>query len=295
MRMTRTGTYILTAISAALFLFMTWAFADGLFSLDPGGLFIRTVNGETAIADGTIWTYVLFALIILAGVYQARRMPEEGVELWPGVTSATPGQVQDPAWWRLLLGNQYLAIFWLPIRFFVGRAWLAAGEHKVRSDAWMDGGTALVSGNPEQPGFWERIVLVAPDVPRPAITYDWFRQFIQFMIDNGWESWFGPLIAVGEVLVGLGLLVGALVGIAAFFGTLLNFNFLLAGTTSTNPVLFGLSIFLVLAWKVAGWWGLDRWLLPALGTPWQPRLGGPHRQDGDIDVRPTDAPRPIDR
>ena len=25
---------------------------------------------------------------------------------------------------------------------------------------------------------------------------------------------------------------------------------------------------LVIAWKVAGWWGLDRWLLPRLGTPW---------------------------
>ena len=66
----------------------------------------------------------------------------------------------------------------------------------------------------------------------------------------------------------LGLIVGALVGIAAFFGTLMNFNFQLAGSASTNPVLFGLSVFLVLAWKVAGWWGLDRYLLPLLGTPW---------------------------
>ncbi len=77
------------------------------------------------------------------------------------------------------------------------------------------------------------------------------------------------LVAYGEVLVGLGLIVGALVGVAAFFGTLMNFSFMLAGTTSTNPVLFGLAVFLVLAWKVAGYWGLDRYLLPALGTPWQ--------------------------
>jgi thiosulfate dehydrogenase [quinone] large subunit len=96
------------------------------------------------------------------------------------------------------------------------------------------------------------------------------------MLDNGWYTWFAKLIAWGEVLVGLGLLVGALVGIAAFFGTVMNFSFLLAGSTSTNPVLFGLAVFLVLAWKVAGFWGLDRWLLPVLGTPWQPGtlLGG---------------------
>lgn len=26
----------------------------------------------------------------------------------------------------------------------------------------------------------------------------------------------------------------------------------------------------VLAWRVAGWWGLERWFLPLLGTPWWP-------------------------
>ena len=45
-------------------------------------------------------------------------------------------------------------------------------------------------------------------------------------------------------------------------------NYMLASSTSTNPVLFGRAIFLVLAWKVAGHWVLDRWLLPALGSQW---------------------------
>ncbi|MEX1027935.1 MAG: DoxX family protein, partial [Candidatus Paceibacterota bacterium] len=58
--------------------------------------------------------------------------------------------------------------------------------------------------------------------------------------------------------------------IAAFFGLFMNLNFMLAGTVSSNPILFTLAIGLVLAWKVAGHWGLDRWLLPKLGTPWQP-------------------------
>jgi thiosulfate dehydrogenase [quinone] large subunit len=30
-----------------------------------------------------------------------------------------------------------------------------------------------------------------------------------------------------------------------------------------------MAIGLILAWKVAGYYGLDRWLLPMLGTPWQ--------------------------
>jgi thiosulfate dehydrogenase (quinone) large subunit len=33
-------------------------------------------------------------------------------------------------------------------------------------------------------------------------------------------------------------------------------------------VLFTLAILLMLAWKVAGWYGLDRFLLPRIGAPW---------------------------
>ena len=52
-------------------------------------------------------------------------------------------------------------------------------------------------------------------------------------------------------------------------GTLMNFSFMLAGSSSSNPMLFGLTVFIILAWKNAGWWGLDRYVLPALGTPWR--------------------------
>jgi len=65
------------------------------------------------------------------------------------------------------------------------------------------------------------------------------------------------------------LILGALTGIAAFFGLFMNLNFLLAGTVSTNPVLFVLSIGLILGWKISGFIGLDRYLLPLLGTPWK--------------------------
>jgi thiosulfate dehydrogenase [quinone] large subunit len=71
------------------------------------------------------------------------------------------------------------------------------------------------------------------------------------------------------VLVGLGLIFGALVGIAAFFGGLMNWSFLMAGTVSTNPFLFAVTGLLILAWKTAGFYGLDRYLLPMLGTPWK--------------------------
>ena len=72
----------------------------------------------------------------------------------------------------------------------------------------------------------------------------------------------------GELLIGLALILGAFVGFAAFFGGFMNWNFIMAGAASHNGLLFALAIALILAWKVAGWYGLDRWLLPLLGTPW---------------------------
>jgi thiosulfate dehydrogenase (quinone) large subunit len=100
--------------------------------------------------------------------------------------------------------------------------------------------------------------------------YEWYQDLLRYMLNHEWYTWFAKVISVGEFMIGLGLVVGALVGIAAFFGTLLNFSFIMAGTSSSNPVLFGLGIFLVLGWKVAGYFGLDRYLLPMLGTPWRP-------------------------
>jgi len=89
------------------------------------------------------------------------------------------------------------------------------------------------------------------------------------MLNNEMYEIFGKLVAYGEVLVGLGLLVGAFTGVAAFFGAVMNWNFMLAGTASTNPVLGLLAIGLMVAWKTAGWWGLDRFLLSYVGAPWE--------------------------
>ena len=38
-----------------------------------------------------------------------------------------------------------------------------------------------------------------------------------------------------------------------------------------------LAIGLMLAWRVAGYYGLDRYLLPRLGVPWHARVAGGHQ------------------
>jgi thiosulfate dehydrogenase [quinone] large subunit len=174
--------------------------------------------------------------------------------------------VADPPLARFLFADTRLAPLWLVVRLYVGYAWLDAGWHKI-----MDTGatTNYIIDGKGILAFWQRIAAIPAAPAKPVITYDWYRNFIQFMIDNHWEGFFGKLIAFSETSVGIALIIGAFVGLAAVAGAFMNLNFMLAGSASTNPVLLLLGFLLVLAWKTAGYIGLDRWLLPLLGTPWQ--------------------------
>jgi thiosulfate dehydrogenase [quinone] large subunit len=179
---------------------------------------------------------------------------------------ATEVQIEGPAFTRYLFSNRAAGLFWLPIRLFLGFTWIEASWHKLSGTGWInDGGSALA-------GYWTNAVKVDPTTAKGAISFEWYRGFIQTLLDAHAQSWFAWLIAFGEMAVGVGLILGALVGIAAFFGALMNMSFLLAGSASTNPVLFTMAIGLMLAWKVAGYYGLDRYLLPMLGTPWHARV-----------------------
>ena len=170
--------------------------------------------------------------------------------------------VQEPPFSRFLFNDIRTAPLWFLLRLYVGWAWLDAGLHKVQDPKWMDTGAAIK-------GFWANAVKTPPDVPRAPITYDWYRGFLQFLSDAGAEVWFGKLIAVGEVVIGVALIVGLFTGFAALAGAFMNMNFMLAGTASSNPVLLVLAVLILMAWKVAGIIGVDRFLLPLLGTPWR--------------------------
>jgi thiosulfate dehydrogenase [quinone] large subunit len=50
----------------------------------------------------------------------------------------------------------------------------------------------------------------------------------------------------------------------------MNWNFIMAGSASVNGVFLILAVLLVLAWKVAGYIGVDRFLLPRPAQLWTP-------------------------
>jgi thiosulfate dehydrogenase [quinone] large subunit len=207
----------------------------------------------------TIAFWVLSILLVVV-LFQDRKNP-----------GSDTVEIEGPRFARYLFNNSRAGLFWLPIRVFVGFAWLEGGLHHFNDPKWMTAGESLK-------GYWVSAASI-PTAGRPPISFEWYRDFINFLLNTHSETWFSWLIAFGEIAVGLGLIFGVLTGISAFFGALMNMSFLLAGSASTNPVLFGLSIGLILAWKVAGYYGVDRYLLPRLGTPWRPGVliqrGGP--------------------
>lgn len=170
-------------------------------------------------------------------------------------------EIPEPALSRFLFADTRLAAVWLIIRLYVGWQWLAAGWDKIHSPAWTGSGAgeALI-------GFLNSALAKTggahPDVP------GWYGAFLSgFALHH--TVFLSYLVSYGEVLVGAALILGIFTGIAAFFGAFMNFNYLLSGSLSVNVPLACLSLLLILAWRTAGWLGLDRWILPLLGTPWQ--------------------------
>jgi thiosulfate dehydrogenase [quinone] large subunit len=157
-----------------------------------------------------------------------------------------------------LLNHPLAGLLFLPLRIWLGYQWLEAGLHKLQTPAWMATGEALK-------GFWTKAIAI-PATGNPAISFGWYRAFLQFLLDTGSYTWFAKLISVGEFLVGIALILGMFTGIAAFFGGFMNWNFMMAGSASVNPLYLAVSILLIVAWKISGYFGLDYFLIPWSGT-----------------------------
>lgn len=275
MLITKTKVIVMTVIATLLYLLIMNAIEPTPFMKDLFAGADWTGAENDAGESGSWLAWLGLILIPVLGLYSAFQLGDKEVEVEAEHNPNTDGQVGDPAWWRAIAGNTWFSVIWLPLRFALGIHWLQAGWHKTQDIGWAQSGTnaegEFVERGSSMAGFLTRAYTPNPDTGRVGAVFGWYGDFLKFMVDNEWTSWFGPLVAWGEFLIGLGLLLGGLVGIAAFFGTLLNMSFMLAGTVSSNPWMFALTVFIILGWKVAGHYGLDRYLLPALGTPWNRR------------------------
>src|SRR5688572_32076001 len=107
--------------------------------------------------------------------------------------------LEVPSFINFLFSDKRLSILWLAVRLWLGWKWIASGLPKLQNPAWMQTGEALK-------GFWMGAIQI-PAEGRPPIAFNWYREFLQFMLDAQAYTWFAKLIAISEVLIGVALIL----------------------------------------------------------------------------------------
>ncbi|MFH1105023.1 MAG: DoxX family protein [Actinomycetota bacterium] len=217
------------------------------------------------------------------------------------MAATTVVDIQEPRFAQWLFGSSRTAWLWLVARVWLGWEWFGSGWGKVvgghitwrfwdwgdaaysltgnANIGWIKAGTVVAQdGTQTYLGIGDRIAGFAASAitnsegAHPDVAFSWYVKFLEFVRDT-FHPVLGVVVPVGEVVIGLTLILGAFTGIAAFLGALLNFSYMFAGSSGVNPAMVVVSMFIILAWRNSGWYGLDRFLLPKLGVPWRPREG----------------------
>ncbi|MCK1985654.1 MULTISPECIES: DoxX family protein [Peribacillus] len=149
----------------------------------------------------------------------------------------------------LLKHNKNVSILLAVLRVYLGYTWVMAGWGKLTggqfdASGFLQGALANATGeHPAVQGWW---VIFLENVAIPNVEI------------------FNMLVPWGEFLVGIGLIVGCCTKTAVFFGLVMNFSYLFSGTTSTNPQLILLSMFILVSAMNAGRYGVDGMIIPTL-------------------------------
>ncbi|MBA9028206.1 DoxX family protein [Peribacillus huizhouensis] len=136
---------------------------------------------------------------------------------------------------------------WTVLRVWLGIQWVMGGWSKLTSGEFNAGG--FIQGAIANAGG-----------DHPAVQ-GWYASFLENVaLPNA--DLFSFFVQWGELLVGIGLILGVATIPALIAGAFMNLNFLLAGTVSTNPVYYTIAIILLFAGTGAYNYGVDRFVLP---------------------------------
>ena len=158
-------------------------------------------------------------------------------------------EVEEAPWARWLFASKPAAWIWLVARVWLGYEWLHSGWEKVTGPghaAWMSNGKALK-------GFAAGAIAASKDPEHPQVAYGWCVSFLHWVSSNA--VWMAKGVAVGELVIGVALILGLFTGVFAFLGVVMNFSFVFSGSAGVNPAFIIVGLLLVLAWRNAGWIG----------------------------------------
>ena len=153
-------------------------------------------------------------------------------------------------------------LVWLLARLWLGYEWLHAGIEKVIGEGAIKWVGAEAGGSVA--GFLKGAIAKSPlaegfdpaKTPHPAVS-EWYATLARdvFMPNAQLMSY---LVAYGELLVGIALIVGIFTRFSALMGVVMALAFLLAGTTSSGlPILLTVGLALTFGGASIGLFGLD--------------------------------------
>ena len=164
----------------------------------------------------------------------------------------------------------FTSTVWLLARLLLAYEWLVAGWPKVfgpGSAAWVgpQAGAAVA-------GYLQR-ALTLTGGEHPSV-YSWYAWVIESVfLPNATTLSF--MVAIGEVLVGVALLLGIFTRFSVSMALLMNMAFFYAGTVSSLPYVLPLELSMVLIGSYAGYYGVDGLLARRLSWFRRPEEGQP--------------------
>jgi thiosulfate dehydrogenase [quinone] large subunit len=178
--------------------------------------------------------------------------PESSV----GPAAQGTGHLKVADW---LYRSKAASVIWLAARLWLGYEWLNAGYQKLwgsENAAFWNGGGAAVKG-------FATSGIAGSATGKGGASYGWWAGFLHnFVVPN--SSWIAKLVALSEVAIGVLLIIGLFTGVAALAGLVLNLVYMFSGSAGVNPAYAIVALLLVLAWRNAGYFGLDRFALPRM-------------------------------
>jgi thiosulfate dehydrogenase (quinone) large subunit len=159
---------------------------------------------------------------------------------------------------RYFSDKRFIGAIWGVIRVWLGYSFITAGWEKLTDPQGMwigsKAGTVVT-------GFLQGAIKNSTGAH--ASVHPWYASLAQnFFLPNA--TLFSYLVAFGETLVGIALIVGIFTRFAAAMGMSLNLAFMFAGSTGTNVEMVIAEVAIVAGGMYASYYGLDHFVMPYL-------------------------------
>jgi thiosulfate dehydrogenase (quinone) large subunit len=161
----------------------------------------------------------------------------------PVALLSNPSELNPPRTLVWLQRSKVMAIVWTAMRVWLGVMWIQAGVAKLwgaENSAFLHNNGAGVAG------------IAAHGTP----AYSWWGTFLHgFVVPN--SGWIGILVAVGEFVIGIALVLGLFTRIAALGSLVLLFTYVMSGTASVCAFYALFAVVILATWRTSSWIGVD--------------------------------------